>query len=828
MSKKNLICAVFLFSGMCALFYQVVWVRMLSLVLGNTHHAVATVLTIFMLGLAVGSYVAGKCLKKIKNFAFAYGFIEILLGLYALIFPFVLKLIESVYWGVFPLIYDYYFFDIFVKFMFSFVALIVPTVLMGATLPIFIQYVEAENRNLANKVGLLYGINTSGASLGAFVSSFWIIPYYGLRIATIIAAVVNILVGVLCIVFLESRNGVSVNANDSKKVKNGRGESLVDALSVSLLLVVLFVTGAAGMLLENGWSHALVLVFGTSVYAFATMLTTYLAGLAMGCVVASRFLPHIRTVKILSILLLINGIAVIVTTPIIGYLPGWFVSVFGDIQTKWSVVIYKEFLACAALMIIPTFLNGAIFPICLHFIVLNNERSMVMTGSNTAFVYVWNTTGSIFGALLAGFVLIPVFGSEFCLLFAGVVIFYTGIFLYISNFNKRAKYISAISAVLFSLSVLFCGSTWDAAIMNSGVYVYSKSFEDAGALRKQMKNFDLLYYKEGAVSVAVLEGAKGHRFLRVNGKTDGSSEGDNVTQMLLGYLPSLYASNMDAALVVGFGTGITSGSVLDLPVKSLETIEISPEVLGAAPYFEALNSRVFSDSRSVILELDGRTWLSSIPKKYDMIISEPSNPWQTGNANLFTVEFFYRASMRLNQGGVLCQWLPYYNMDSSHFRLIIKSLKSVFPYVNLWMSGTDTFLISSMEPLNIQIERVNALFENAESRKKLQDMSIYDKSTLLGFYYLDSEALDVMVSNTSSLNTDNFPIVEFHSPKYLLGPNRPDVFFDILDLSYESTLPLDIYSDDNFSRITSRRKFYDQWRIPQHITDQMIQRALFQ
>ena len=307
-------------------------------------------------------------------------------------------------------------------------------------------------------------------------------------------------------------------------------------------------------------------------------------------------------------------------------------------------------------------------------------------------------------------------------------------------------------------------------------------------------------------------------------------EGDNYTQMLLGYLPALYAHRQQNALVIGLGTGVSSGCVLDLPFQSVETAEISPEVIEAAHYFSKLNDAVFSDPRSTLRVLDGRTWLMAMPRSYDIITSEPSNPWQTGNANLFTVDFFRLAARRLAPGGVFSQWLPFYRMNPSHFRLILKSFRTVFPHVNVWLAATDTIIIGSAEPLMIDPNRLKETLANPAVRSKLASLDINSTASLFSFFYLDEQAAEAFTANTDGLNLDLHPLVEFDSPKYLLGPNRPDILLAILDDSYAAKLPLAGPSDPglDFARVLSRRTFYPRWRFPGELTETMISRSLGQ
>jgi spermidine synthase len=649
-----LLALAFLLSGTCALAYQVVWARMLSLLFGSTNQAIATVLAVFMLGLALGSHFGEKVSRRGRDLGRAYGLMEMALGLFALCFPFLIARMGTAHALAFSLLHQNETLLSVARFGIAFALLIIPTALMGATLPVLAQHVEHDRSRVGSRIGALYAINTFGAALGAFTSAFIAIPFHGLHWTIYGAAFVNVLVGLACFVLLQDAPAAPEQPAPARtrSAKRPAHTPIEKAIPLWLVFCVLFTIGTVGMVLENAWSHALVLVFGTSVYAFATMLTSYLIGLSAGCFVASRFLLRFGAKGCLGALLLINGLAIFCTTPIIGYLPTFFVTVFGDMQAQWHVVMAKEFLACAALMFLPTFLGGATFPVCLNIIANSGPAATVSSARATSLAYIWNTAGSICGALVAGFALVPLFGSERSLLVASSLSILASVAILLhreATTTWRAGF--AVAALAFSIASPTLLTTWDASIMNSGVYVYSKYFTTEQSLQREMRNYDILFYREGSASVAVLESQAGHRFLRVNGKTDGSSEGDNTTQMLLGYLPFLYAKDHANALVIGLGTGITSACALDLPITSVESIEISPEVVEAASYFTALNKSVFSDPRSTIRVLDGRTWLASMPKTYDLIVSEPSNPWQTGNANLFTADFFRIAASRLNEGG---------------------------------------------------------------------------------------------------------------------------------------------------------------------------------
>jgi spermidine synthase len=316
------------------------------------------------------------------------------------------------------------------------------------------------------------------------------------------------------------------------------------------------------------------------------------------------------------------------------------------------------------------------------------------------------------------------------------------------------------------------------------------------------------------------------RFLRLNGKTDGGNSSDNYTQILLGLLPVMYSKNPEKALVIGLGTGITLGSVLDYPVKEVDCIEISPEVVEASHFFDEDNGHVLSSPRVRLHVLDGRTWLMAIPETYDLIVSEPSHPWQTGNANLFTIDFFRLAMKGLKDDGVFCQWLPIYHMDKEHFRLLVSSFKKVFPSVHIWMATTDALLIGSREKLtNIDYGELQRRMAIPKIRQRLAKLEVHSPEDFLSFFYLDDDAVAKFIKGTTGVNSDNDPVLEFSAPKYLLERTKPDTFLSFLSLSYESRLPLVNAADISGiqrRRIDSRARYFRQWRIPESIIQQML------
>ncbi len=816
--------ATFFLSGFCAVCYQVIWSRLLINVFGSTTQSIAIVLFVFMFGLGLGSLLSGKYLKKIKNPKNVYAKIEIILGLYSLVLILILQVIQKAHVFLFPYFYDSEFVLTVIRISLVSVALIIPTTLMGATFPILSQALHRDGSKIGRRIGSIYAINTVGAALGGFLSAFVMIPSVGLYWAICICAAINISIG---LVILNTASEFHYRIPpDQHRVH----EPMSVHRGAVFVLVAFAGVGFIGMLLENSWSRALVMVFGTSVYAFAIVLTTYLTGLGLGSLVAGWLADRIRLSNIpftLSLIILFLGFAIYLTTPMIGQLPAWFATVFSDTNSTWREIVSFEFGVSFLLMIVPTFLSGSCLPFISRFIAQGH-----LVGRAAANAYAANTLGAIVGTLCAGFILIPKLGSERTLLLAGAlaILIASGLLLMTFKQVRAAKYATVLGLAGIAVVGLFTLPSWDKMIMNSGVYVYAPFIDaEKQPITDFMKSYNMIYYKEGATAtVAVLESQQGHRFLRVNGKTDGSSEGDNFTQMLIGYLPAVYAKALKRALVIGLGTGVTSSSLLDLPLNHVDTVEISPEVIAASAHFSELNQSVFHDSRSAVHLLDGRTWLAAMPRTYDIITSEPSHPWQTGNANLFTVDFFRIAAQRLNAGGIFCQWLPLYRIDSHHYKLIINSLLHVFPHVNIWLAATDSIIIGSKSPLEMDFSRIQSLFDSNSIKTKLNSLSITSPEALLSFFYLDDKRTEMLVSGVNQFNLDRHPVVEFESPKYLLSSFKSDLLFSILQLSYTGRLPLAVtdMTATNMARILARRPFYRKWHFSKKLTEMVIRQSL--
>ncbi|MGH7361383.1 MAG: hypothetical protein ACREJI_07190, partial [Candidatus Methylomirabilales bacterium] len=329
---------------------------------------------------------------------------------------------------------------------------------------------------------------------------------------------------------------------------------------------------------------------------------------------------------------------------------------------------------------------------------------------------------------------------------------------------------------------------WNAKALSSGAYFYADQYS-GGRFKRILEQQRLLFYREGATAtVEVMEGR--YRFLRINGKTDAGDSPDNLTQRLLAHVPLLLHPDPRSVLVVGLGTGITLGTALLYPIERAEAVEISPEVVEASRFFAEANGGALEDPRTRLRVLDARTWLLASNARYDVIISEPSNPWQTGNATLFTLDHYRLTRTRLTPGGVFCQWLPFYRMDEADFRAAIRTFQAVFPHTTIWLSGGDILLVGGAEPLRVDPARLVARTGVPSIVRSLQGIGIPGGQALLGFFLLDPERTRQYPGEGPPLHTDTYPLLEFSAPKTLYREYAPQIIGRLRRLAAESTLPV--------------------------------------
>jgi len=819
------VCLCFLCSGTTGLIYEVLWTRMLGLVFGHTVFAITTVLAAFMAGLGLGSYLFGGMADRYRHPLRLYGFLEAGIGIYALLTPVLFSWAEGIYIGLHRSLGLSLFSFSLAQFLLIFVILLVPTTLMGATLPVLTRFFVHEIAALGGQVARLYALNTFGAVLGAYAAGFHLIPTFGVRTTLLLAAVANLGIGALAVVFDRHLQQLGIqtfvprlDGSRGAEEQGGGGERMNvplhpgtfapqqrAAMGVWLCVAGLGISGAASMMYEVAWTRALALVIGSSTYAFSTMLVTFLAGLALGSYLFSRLAGRLKVNPFLfGGLQLGIGAGALVVTPFFDRMPEVFLWAFRISQSPGFVKVL-QFSISALAMFLPTLFMGATFP-CVAQIA---SRELSRVGHDVGKIYFVNTMGAIAGTILAGFLLIPTWGLQSTLKLA--VSLNLGLALALFMVSRGAIWRRGTAVVpLLALALLFVSPPWNTRAMTSGVAIYGRGyFSILGKVdfREAVSSSDrVLFYKDGISTTVSVHRAAEQLYLRVNGKTDASNTQDMQTQLMSGHLPLFFRPDAKRALVIGLGSGVTAGAVALHPVEQVDAIEIEPAVVQAAAFFAKENRDVLRNPRVRVAIADGRNFLLASERPYDVIISEPSNPWMRGIGNLFSLEFYELVARRLAPNGVVCQWIHAYNLFPHDLKMVVKTFRSAFPHTTIWNTTPGDFLlIGGKDPLSLDYAHLRTRYDLLPGLR--EDLARLGMHSPLGFLadFVLSEEDTAQYAEHATVNTDDLPLLEFSAPESLYADTlelnrRVMKSFKTREFPPIRSLPVDILRSAAFRR----------------------------
>jgi len=745
---------------------------MLTQIFGNTTHAVATVLSAFMAGLALGSFVFGRIVDAGRNALLAYGLLEGGVGLYGLMVPALFALAQRAYTSLYGLAdVSFAAFSV-LLFLLSFLVIVIPTALMGATLPVLSRFCVTRVGVLGRRVGDLYAVNTLGAVVGCALTGFLFIAELGLRGTVRLGASVNLLIAAAIVVAAAALRRHPVAPASCEAAAPAPPEAPAGGSRLDRVLLIAFgLSGAAAMVYENAWTRALTLVIGMSTYSFTVMLTTFLVGLGLGSLLYARWWGT-REVGVagFGLLQLLIALSSLASIPLFERLPLLFLRLrlgFGDSFQQFLTI---QMLLSALVMIVPTLLLGATFPVVARIY----TRSLYVVGRGVGTAYASNTLGAIAGAFLGGFLFIPLIGVQRSIALGVALNAAVGVLLVAMDVRVRpGRRLGAAAAMLAVSAAAFLGfGTWDKGVMTSGVAIYAHNYASlpTDALRREwMTRDDLLFYREGLTATISVHRSAGSDYLyeKTNGKVD-ASYGDTPTQLMVGYLPMLFNPAAKRVLVIGMGSGMTAKAVAAFPVERLEVAEIEPAVIEGARFFGAKNGHIHDDPRVRFIHADGRNYLLAARQRYDAIISEPSNPWIAGVGNLFTREYYRLALSHLTEDGVFGQWMQTYAMAPEDLRMVYRTFAQVFPDVSLWaVNDSDMLLIGTARPQRLSYADLQAaLADRPVARRDLRDLGFEDAYSLLAMYLMPRPAL-LKMAGEADLNLDDFPRLEFSAPRNL-------------------------------------------------------------
>jgi len=769
MTLRGKLLVLFLFSGATALVYQVVWTRLLTLFFGSTILAVSTVLAVFMGGLAIGSALLGRKADTTVEPIRFYGWLELIIGVLAIATPFTFAAIERLYILINGNLDLGFWEAALLRFGLSTLLLLPPTIMMGGTLPLLSKvFLNQSGDNTGRSISTLYFINTAGAVIGTLAAGIFLLQLLGIRNLLIAAGLINLGIFAFALRMPPMRMVRPTHEPSAQPVPGTAANTRWSRTAVFAVLV-LFFSGMAALIYAVAWTRVLTLVIGSSTYAFTLMLATFLFGIALGSALVGRYSVRWKPgLGLLAVCQILIGALALATSALFGHLPDAFVSLFGAVGETYSLFLLANFLLCFLVMVPATLFMGASFPVASALVVENFGSS----GRRIGLLYAGNTIGAILGAFLAGFVLLPRLGIQQTLILTVFVNLVSGLVLALYLFAKERRgrnvLAPAFATSLLLLLAFVWQPSWDKLKMTSGPYAYAVQYQKL-PIDQRLARIHQLYYREGPMAtVSVIQEGK-HVRLVVDGKTDAGNYRDMTTQVLAGHLPLLVKPDARDVLIIGYASGITAGAAGRHDVESIDCVEIEPAMQEASRFFDDENYRIIDDSRFRLIVDDGRSYVLGSKKQYDVIISEPSNPWQSGSSRLFTREAFENARNSLKPGGLMAQWMHLYGVDVETFRMVVRTFQSVFPYVSLWVDPEfpDVIFLGSDEPIKINPVALNAQFaQDKKIAASLARIGYPDAASFFKAFVLGEEETK-RFAQSGQLNTDNLPYLEYRAPKSL-------------------------------------------------------------
>ncbi len=789
--------------------YEVIWTKLLTLTFGVSAFAVAAVLMAFMGGLALGSFLLGRIIDVRTDHIRFYGFLELGIGIYALLLPILLHFSGGLFVIIFRQLKPEFFAMSLIRLVFSVLLLLIPTVMMGGTLPIMSAFLTRTVETAGARTALLYGINTLGATCGCLAAGFILIPALGLNLTTWFASCINI--SIFMVAF-----GLHVKLPESpyKHPEPITDEGSREVYTHRVLIFTAAAIGLSGftaMIYETIWTRVLSMIIGTTVYAFTTMLAAFLTGLVLGSLIYAKWPPK-RPLLLFAAAQFSIGAYVLVGMPWFDHFPFAFLQIFDWTNQNWTLFQFLRFSMLFIIMLIPTTFFGLSLPLAVQISIQKLSETGKTVGSTVGF----NTVGAILGSFFGGFIFIPFLGFQLGMFVAALINIFIGLVLFGLNheldWTKRLSLgIAGMSLVLIAVLLL---SPWNVHYLNSGAYIYAHDYnqiESTKRLKSVLNTYQVLYYKEGiTATVAVIRSPRGTYSLTIEGKTDASTgkNADMSTQILLAHLPTLFVDNPKTALNIGLGSGVSLGSLLKYPVEEVDVVEISKAVVEASYYFQEYNYNALENPRTNLIIGDGRHHLKRSTKKYDLIISQPSNPWIAGVSNLFTKEYYHLMSQSLQPEGVVCQWIPSYHMSQKMLATICKTFKQEFSSISLWTSSVvgDLFLIGSNKKLELDYQQFLERIHRPKIAEDLKRIGFSDPSMLASTFKFGTKSLNQFINEFKDLpaNTDMHPVIEYMTPKFLLNQKVARDFNQRSDLTGDLSQILQII---DFTNVNNKQKF---------------------
>lgn len=765
-------------SGLLALGYEVLWTRQLLNLFGSTTTATASMLAAYMAGMAMGAGLAARASPSLRRPLRIYAMFEGGLALYGLGIGGAIDVASTVIpaghiaWaGAFDA-------TLALRAIGHSIVLLLPTALMGAALPVLATAQQMRGAARPRHLATLYGMNTLGGATGVFVAGFGLLPAAGVTHSQIELSALALAVAGFAIA-LDSRKATAAPAGEAR-VPN-EPDVVTAGVGPFYLRLAIALSGVSALGYEVIWTRILVLVMGSSVYAFTLMLGTYILGLAAGGFWIGRYIDRLRSpATALQHLQLAIAATSLMGIWLFGHLPTIALAGLSSLGTTPLEIALVNFAVAGLMVFAPTFLIGAALPVAARLL----QRGPPERGRELGTAFGWAALGHVGGILITAALLIPAIGLQNGILALAAANAAAGLALMIGQADRLRGNTVTVAVLIVALGIAaLLTPPWNTTLMTSGVYrqapAYLNLLGSWEGLERAFARYKTLFYAEGSEAVvSVFEtptlSARRHIVLAIDGKVDASTGADMSTQVLSGHLPMLYRPAARRALVIGLASGITVGSLIKHPLDRVDAVEIESKVVEGSTAFDSFSGAPLKSPRVNVIVEDGRHYLRTTQAAYDIIISEPSNPWLSSSARLFTREFFLLARQRLSPDGVLVQWVPLYGLSPVQFKTLLRTLVEVFPNVAVFrVSASDLVAVSSIAPLEPSPQWFQATFSRPLVGDDLRRVGAGSPEELLARWVADGTGLRTALG-PGPINTDDNGLLEFGSPWYVLQDTRSE------------------------------------------------------
>ena len=751
MLSRRAVFALFYASGLAGLIYQVLWLRRLSVIFGVTVYAASTVLAAFMAGLAIGSVLSSRVLRRGLSPLAAFGAAEILVGATGLLSPLLLDAASAVYTALHRASPDSLGLLTLARLVCSFAILAVPTAMMGVTLPLLSAAVTSSDRARGVSISMLYATNTLGAMSGTLLSGLILIPAIGIQRSFLLAATVNVAVGVVALLLTRRapafRRGIAATDGDAA----ADGDIDADAQSDpppkgggSTVAIVVIISGFASLGLEIAWFRLMLQFVTATTAAFTAMLATVLGGIAAGGMFAAWILRAPRDhVRWLGLVQALTGAAAVFSMSFLL----WTVANGWKTMGLWPAVLIA--------ILPPSLFMGVGFPLALG-IAGRGQAGPQAIARRVGALYALNVAGAIAGSLAAGFLLLPRLGSVNSLIALAALFVASGLWLVVS----RGGVVGWAAA----------------AAIAAGVFIEARDLPDPFKVAIDRRYGDQLlefWRDEGAQTAVSVRASQFQHVLYLDGLHQANDQPAMVRlHRAIGHLPMVLHGNPHEVLVVGMGGGATPGAVSQYRQAKVLVVELSDGVRRAAPFFSHVNYNLLSQPNVTVRIDDGRNFLSLTDRAFDVVTADIIQPGHAGAGHVYSREYFSLVREALDEDGVVLQWIGH--RPRVEYTLIMRTFLDVFPDATLWYDAN--FMIGTRRPLRIDAGALDRMRADPMMREALDAVGLTGFDVLRSWFTAGPKEMHAFVGEGPIL-TDDRPLVEYHHWLPRLGGQPP------LDLS---------------------------------------------